>query len=244
MSQRQCLTHKVSISLIRSSSDEKLLRVVPFVVDDDVLAAELLLGGSIDHLEKRIEVLSHDGIVPTHLLDNVFVHKRGVGGHSRSLQALRLKLKVELLQVGSERILFLGHFTVSRVVIVNAQVNKLLLHLINDLPACGIELLLEILVVSGSLGFLASGETIVEVTVLSSYRVQKFGLVVICTIIHCALLTLSRTPMLNRCSEAASRLLDNGLTIHVGNQVFEGGLRLFVLRLALKVDGHQWACLD
>ena len=215
------------------------------MVDDDVVASELLLSGPIDHLEKGIEVLSHSGISLTHLSDDILVNARGVGRHRRSLQALSLELEIELLKVRSELFLFLGHLAICRVVVINAQINELLLHLINDLPACGIKLLLKVLVVLGCLGFLSRRESIVHVSFLSGHWVQQFRLVVLDTVWVLGLLaTLTPTPVLNRSSEPSSWLLNNGLAIHVGNQVLEGCLRLLILRLRLEVDWHQGARLD
>ena len=60
---------------------------------------------------------------------------------------MRVESKVKLLEMLVELLRLLWHLMVSvrGMIVVDAKINELVIHLINDLPACSLVLFLEIL---------------------------------------------------------------------------------------------------
>lgn len=131
---------------------EFLEAAVPLVLDDHLFMLELVLRATMHKVEDGVQVSSHFGICRLQRLDTLPINDILVLRLSRfwHIQALRLELKVELLEVLLEHLVLLWHLVVAvrRVVVVHAQVNELVLHLVDDVPARGLVLLLEVFDVS------------------------------------------------------------------------------------------------
>ena len=123
------------------------------MLDDHLLEFELILGAAVHQVEDGVQVFAHLSVGCLEGLEAVLVELGRVipaSSPRRHVQALRLEPEVELLEMVEELLRLLWHcmVPVRRVVVIDAQVNELVLHLVNDLPAVGLVLFLEILCIS------------------------------------------------------------------------------------------------
>ena len=123
--------------------------LVPLVLDDDLLVAELLLCLAINQVEDLVELLSHARVSCAQSLHAVSI-KSGLSSVLTGLlwrvKYLGLELEVELLELRSERCLLLRHTMADlTVVIIDAQINELVIHLVHDGIASSVVLCLQLL---------------------------------------------------------------------------------------------------
>lgn len=126
---------------------------VPLVHYDDALVLELILRFAVHQIEDGIQVFPHLGISCLEGLNTVFIdlHAVLVTGHiCGQVEALSLEPEVELLEMLLELLALLWHLMVcvGRMIVIDAKINELDLHFVNDLPAFCLVLFLEILRVS------------------------------------------------------------------------------------------------
>ena len=116
---------------------EFVVLVVPLVLDDHLLVAEMVLGLAVDKVEDGVQFLAHARVGRAEGLDALLVECGALFCHARGhIEALGLEAEVELFEVGAELVSVEGHaLAVLRVVVVDAEVNELLSHLVDDLPA-------------------------------------------------------------------------------------------------------------
>lgn len=123
--------------------------LVPLVLDDDLLVAELLLCLAINQVEDLVELLSHARISSAQGLHAVSIESglsSVLTGLLWRVKYLGLELEVEFLELCAERCLLLWHAVADlTVVIIDAQINELVIHLVHDGIAGSVVLCLQLL---------------------------------------------------------------------------------------------------
>ena len=123
--------------------------LVPLVLDDDLLVAELLLRLAVNQVEDLVELLSHARVCSAQGLHAVSIDS-GLSSVLTSLlrcvKYLGLELEVQLLELRAECCLLLRHAMADlTVVVVDAKINELVIHLVHDSVAGSVVLCLQLL---------------------------------------------------------------------------------------------------
>ena len=119
------------------------------MLNNDLFVLEMVFGLAIHQIKDSVQVFTHICISRLQGLNAVFIHLHValVPSHACwQVEACSLKSEAEFLKVCFELFVLLWHLVaICRMVIIDAKVNELVLHLIDDLPACSLVLLLEVL---------------------------------------------------------------------------------------------------